>query len=88
MHKDKTRRGRHGFVRRIGLALGVVLGLGVGALVYKTYDPSPVGHFRTKEGRRAYAASYAAAMAQFRRQAFLPSASGNAPARRQLKAAS
>ena len=64
MHKDKTRRGRRGFAQRIGLALGVVLGLGVGALAYKTYDPSPVGHFRTKEGRRAYAASYAAAMGQ------------------------
>lgn len=61
MHKDKTRR-RRGFALRIGLASGAALGLGVGALVYKTYDPSPVGHFRTEEGREEYAASYAAAM--------------------------
>jgi pimeloyl-ACP methyl ester carboxylesterase len=64
MPEDKTRRGRRRFALRIGLALGVVLGLGVGALVYKTYDPSPVGRFRTAEGRRVYAASYAAAMEQ------------------------
>jgi pimeloyl-ACP methyl ester carboxylesterase len=64
MHKNKTCSVRRGLALRIGLALGVVLGLGVGALVYTTYDPSPVGHFRTKEGRRAYAASYDAAMEQ------------------------
>jgi pimeloyl-ACP methyl ester carboxylesterase len=64
MHKDKTRRGRRGLALRIRLGLGVVLGLGVGVLVYKTYDPSPVGHFRTEKGHRAYAASYAAAMEQ------------------------
>jgi hypothetical protein len=57
-------RSRRGFARRIGLALGAVLGLGVAVLVYKTYDPSPVGHVRSEEGRRAYAASYAAAMGQ------------------------
>jgi pimeloyl-ACP methyl ester carboxylesterase len=64
MHKNKTCSGRRGLALRIGLALGIVFGLGVGALVYNTYNPSPVGHFRTKEGRRAYAASYAAAMEQ------------------------
>lgn len=57
-------RSRRGFALRIGLALGAVLGLGVAVLVYKTYDPSPVGHFRSEEGREEYAASYAAAMGQ------------------------
>jgi hypothetical protein len=61
MHKDRTRRG---LALRIRLGLGVVLGLGVGVLVYKTYHPSPVGHFRTEKGRRAYAASHAAAIEQ------------------------
>jgi hypothetical protein len=64
MHKDKTRRGRSGLALRIRLGLGVVIGLGVGVLVYKIYDPSPVGHFRTEMGHRAYAASYSAAMEQ------------------------
>jgi pimeloyl-ACP methyl ester carboxylesterase len=58
MHEDKTCSGRRGFALCIGLALGV------GALVYKMYDPSPVGHFRSEEGYRAYAASYDAAMGQ------------------------
>jgi pimeloyl-ACP methyl ester carboxylesterase len=62
MHNDNTRRGRRAFALRMGVALGVVLGLGI--LVYKTYDPSPIGRFRTEEGRRAYATSYDAAMGQ------------------------
>jgi pimeloyl-ACP methyl ester carboxylesterase len=58
------RRGRRRFRLRSGLALTVMLGLGLGVLAVAVHDPSPVGHFRTQEGRRAYAASYAAAMEQ------------------------
>jgi pimeloyl-ACP methyl ester carboxylesterase len=61
---SKRRRSRRGLWLRRGLASAVVLGLGAGALAYATYDPSPVGHFRSEEGRRAYVASYAAAMGQ------------------------
>lgn len=56
------RRPRRGLWPLLGLALVAVLGLGAGALAYASYDPSPVGHFRTEEGRRDYVASYAAAM--------------------------
>jgi pimeloyl-ACP methyl ester carboxylesterase len=63
--KNKSRRPRRGMRLRLGLAVAVVLGLGVVALLlYATHDPSPVGHFRTEEGREEYAASYAVAMGQ------------------------
>jgi hypothetical protein len=58
------RRGRRRFRLRSSLALTVMLGLGLGVLAVAVHDPSPVGHFRTQEGRLAYAASYAAAMEQ------------------------
>jgi pimeloyl-ACP methyl ester carboxylesterase len=64
VQKDKSRRSRRGLWLRIGLASAVVFGLGAGALAYATYDPSPVGHFRSEEGREEYTASYAAAMGQ------------------------
>jgi hypothetical protein len=62
VHEDKSRRSRRGLRLRLGLASAAVLGLGVVAVAYATYDPSPVGHFRSEEGRREYAASYAVAM--------------------------
>jgi pimeloyl-ACP methyl ester carboxylesterase len=62
--KNTSRRSRRGMWLRLGLAVAIVLGLGAGALAYATYDPSPVGHFRSEEGREEYAASYAAAMRQ------------------------
>jgi len=62
--KEKIHRHRRWLWLRLGLALAVVLGLGAGVLAYAAYDPSPVGHFRGEEGRRAYAASYATAMEQ------------------------
>src|ERR671911_898830 len=61
---SNRRRSRRGLWLRRGLAPAIVLGLGAGALEYATYDPSPVGHFRSEEGRNEYAASYAAAMGQ------------------------
>lgn len=63
MQRHKTRRGPKLWLR-ISLTLGAFLVLGIGALAYLLYDPSPVGHFRTEEGRQAYAAAYAAAMEQ------------------------
>ena len=42
--------------QRVGLALGG-LALAVGVLAYATYDPNPVGHFRTEAGRQAYRAA-------------------------------
>jgi pimeloyl-ACP methyl ester carboxylesterase len=43
-------------------ALVTFLGLAVGGTMVATHDPSPVGHWRTEEGRQAFATSYAAAM--------------------------
>jgi len=48
--------------RRWRLLKALVLAIATAALGFGLYDPSPVGRFRTPEGRRAYEASYAAAM--------------------------
>lgn len=61
---------KRGKVRRLRVVLWAVIGavgafgLAVGALAWATYDPSPVGHFRSEEGRRAYTESYEVAMEQ------------------------
>lgn len=47
---------------RFALATVAVILLVVAGAGYALYDPSPLGHFRSPGGRRAYAASYAAAM--------------------------
>ncbi len=63
-HKAR-RRSKLGM--RTGLTLGVIVALGLCALASVLYNSSPVGHFRTNEGYRIYAASYAAAMEQLPR---------------------
>ncbi len=54
--------GRRGLWLRVGIFVFVVFGAGVGILGFAVHDPSSVGHFRSEEGRRAYVASYSAAM--------------------------
>jgi len=48
--------------RKAVAALVTLLALAIGGTMAATYDPSPVGHWRTDAGRHAFATSYAAAM--------------------------
>ncbi len=55
---------RPGLWLRTGLTLGLVLLVSSGILAYMAYEPGSVGRFRTEAGRRAYTASYRAAIEQ------------------------
>jgi pimeloyl-ACP methyl ester carboxylesterase len=54
------RRAAPSFLVRAGCALGLVVVVVLGWVTL--HDPSPLGNFRSSEGRRAYEASYAAAL--------------------------
>ena len=47
---------------KIVSVLVVLVALALGGALVATYDPSPLGHWRTDAGQQAFAASYAAAM--------------------------